>query len=157
MHADIYPTELQPEFMLSLPPEVRSRIWEFVGLTTPSSAFVIVAGEISHLIPCIKFRPTHDSAIEQGCRFSTETIRVFGIDYICGLVIEKSHIRTSKVLGDAIGLKFVSSISGICAIKVVGIGWETDWLGKNPGVGCVWYGMIRDIAIPCLCFTYNVR
>ena len=155
-HADHYPHELQPDFMLRLPAEVRAHIWEFVGLSTPSSAFIIVAGETSHLIPYIKSRPTHDLALERGCRLSTKMIRVFGTEYIRGLVIDKHHKGTSMVLGDVIGLKFVLSLSGICAIKVVGIDWETDWLGKVPGVGYVWHGMMQDI-IPCLRFTYNVR
>ncbi len=51
---------------------------------------------------------------------------VFGTEYIWGLVIDEDHSRTSKVLGDISGLKFVTSLSGICAIKVFGVGWETN-------------------------------
>jgi hypothetical protein len=48
-------------------------------------------------------------------------IIVFGTEYIQDLVIDKDHKGTSKVLRDVTGLKFVLSLSGICAIKVVGI------------------------------------
>jgi hypothetical protein len=92
-----------------------------VGLSTPSSAFIIVVGKTSHLIPYIKSRPTHNLALEQGCCLLTKMIRVFRTKYIRSLVINKHHKGTSIVLRDVTGLKFVLSLSGICAIKVVGI------------------------------------
>jgi hypothetical protein len=155
-YADRYPLELQPDFMPRLPAEVRARIWELVGLSTPASTFIIVAGEISRLIPYIKCRPTYDLALEQGCCLSTEMIMVFGTEYIRALVIDKDHKGTSKIFGEVKGLKVVSSLGGICAIKVVGICWETDWLGKVPSVGFVWHRMIQDIGT-CLRFISNVR
>jgi hypothetical protein len=92
-----------------------------VGLSTPSSAFIIIAGKTSYLILYIKSRPTHDLALERGCRLSTKRIRVFRTEYIRSLVINKHHKATSIVLRDVTGLKFVLSVSSICAIKVVGI------------------------------------
>ena len=64
---------------------------------------------------------TRDLALEQGCFLLAKIIMVFGTKYIQDLVINKDHKGTSKVLGDVTRLKFVLSLSGICAIKVVGI------------------------------------
>lgn len=155
-HAERSPLEFQPFLMSRLPAEVRVRMWEYVGLSTPYSAFILVGAELSRLARYVKSRPTRDLALEQGCLLSAKMIMVFGTEYIQDLVIDKDHKGASKVLGDVTGLKFVLGLSGICAIKVFGIDWETDWLGKVPGVGYVWHGMMRDI-IPRLRFTYNVR
>jgi hypothetical protein len=52
--------------------------------------FIIVAGETSHLIiPYMKSLSTHDLALERGYCLSTKMIRVFGTEYIHGLVIDK--------------------------------------------------------------------
>jgi hypothetical protein len=107
--------------MSRLPAEVRVRIWEYVGLRTPYSVFILVGGELPHLARHVKSRPTRDLALEQGCLLSAKMIMVFGTEYIQDLVIDKDHKGTSMVLGDVIGLKFVLSLGGICAIKVVGI------------------------------------
>jgi hypothetical protein len=101
-------------------------------------------------------RQTHDLALERGCHLLAKTIMVFGIEYIQHLGYDKDLKVTTKVLGDVIGLQFVASVGGICAIKLLGIDWETSWLGKVLGIGHFWYGTIRD-PIPYLRCIYNVR
>ena len=60
---------------------------------------------------------------------------VFGTEYIQQL-FEESDDRVSesnlKVLGAVAGLKFITQFSGICAVKLLGHEWESDWFGKDP-------------------------
>jgi len=79
-------------------------------------------------------------------------ISIFGIEYIQDLITDEVK---SEVLGVVTGLRFVASLGGICAIKLLGADWEADWLGKIPMSGHVWHGMIRE-TIPGLHCTYNV-
>jgi hypothetical protein len=81
---------------------------------------------------------------------------VFGIEYIRDLNYYEDHKVKSEFIRDVVGLKLVTSLGGICAIKVFGVNWETEWLGKVPLVGHVWHGMIQDVG-PRLCCAYNVR
>jgi hypothetical protein len=46
---------------------------------------------------------------------------VFGTEYIQRLGYDKDLKVTSSVLGDVIGLRFVASVSGICAIKLISV------------------------------------
>jgi hypothetical protein len=142
--------------MSRLPVEVKVRIWEYVGLGTPYSAFILVAGETSRLARYVESRQTHDLALERGCHILAKTIMVFGTEYIQHLSYNKDLEVTSRVLGDVLGLQFVTSVSGICAIKLIGVDWETNWLGNIPRIGHFWYGTIQD-PIPYLRCIYNVR
>jgi hypothetical protein len=60
-------------------------------------------------------------ALEQECFLLAKMIIVFETKYIQDLVINKDYKGTSKVLRDITRLKFVLSLSSICAIKVVSI------------------------------------
>jgi hypothetical protein len=60
---------------------------------------------------------------------------VFSTEYIQHLSYDKDLEVTSRVLRDVTGLQFVVSVGGICAIKLIGIDWETNWLGKILGIG----------------------
>ena len=155
-HSERSPLEFQPFLMSRLPAEVRVRIWEYVGLSTPYSAFILVGAELPRLARHVKSRPTHDFAFKRGYQPSAKTIMVFGTEYIQDLGYDEDHKAASNVVREVVGLKFVTSLGGICAIKVFGVNWETDWIGKVPRVGHVWHGMIQDIG-PRLCCTYNVR
>jgi hypothetical protein len=155
-HADRPPYNPQLLLMSRLPVEVRVRIWEYVGLGTAYSAFILVTGETSRLARYVESRQTYDLALERGCHLLAKTIMVFGTEYIQHLGYDKDLKVTTRVLGDVIGLQFVASVGGICAIKLLGVDWETSWLGKVLGIGHFWYGTIRD-PIPYLRCIYNVR
>lgn len=145
----------EPFSMSKLPSELKTRIWEYVGLNTPYSAFFLVA-ESSCLIRSVNSRPAYDFTFERGCRPSAEMIKVFGTQYIQDLGYNGDHKFTSTVQGDVAGLKFAASVGGICAIQIFGVDWEMDWLGKVPPLGPVWYGMIQDAGYHIRC-AYNVR
>ena len=155
-HADRPSFEPQLLLMSRLPIEVRVRIWEHVGLSTPYSAFILVTGETFRLARYIGSRQAHDLALERGCHLLAKTIMVFGTEYIQHLGYDKDLSVTSRVLGDVTGLRFVVGLGGICALKLLGVDWETNWLGKVPEIGHFWYGAIRD-PIPYLRCIYNVR
>ena len=112
--------------MSRLPVEVRVRIWEYVGLGTPYSAFILVAGETSCLARYVESRQTPDLALERGCHLLAKTIMVFGTEYIQHLSYNKDLRVTSKVLKDVTRLRFITSVSGICAIKLIDADQETS-------------------------------
>jgi hypothetical protein len=142
--------------MSRLPVEIRIHIWKHIGLNTPYSAFVLVAGETSRLVCSIESRQTQDLALKRGCHLLAKTITIFGTEYIQHLDYDKDLKATSIVLGDVTGLRFVASVCGICAIKLIGVDWEINWLGKIPKRGHFWHGIVRD-PIPYLRCIYNVR
>jgi hypothetical protein len=92
-----------------------------VGLGTPYSAFILVTGKTSCLARYVKSCQTHDLALEQGCHLLAKTIMVFGTKYIQHLSYNKDLKVTTRVLRDVTGLQFVTSVSGICAIKLLSI------------------------------------
>ncbi len=141
--------------MLRLPPELRSYVWEYVGLTTPYSAFILVAGETSRLACYLSCPRSEQIALERGLRLTTKMITIFGTEYIQDLVKDNDSEAHFEILGVVTGLKFAASPDGICAIKLLGIDWETGWLGKTSHTGNVWHGMIRGM-IPTLHCSYNV-
>jgi hypothetical protein len=155
-HSERSPLEFQPFLMSRLPAEVRVRVWEYVGLSTPYSAFVLVGAELPRLARYVKSRPTRDFIFKRGYQLYAKTIMVFGTEYIQDLDYGEDCKAASKVDRDVVGLKFVTSLGGICAFKIFSVDWETDWIGKVPRVGHVWYGTIQDIG-PRLCCAYNVR
>jgi hypothetical protein len=108
-----------------------------VGLYTPYSAFILVGAELPRLARHVKSRSTRDFAFKRGYQPFVKTIMVFSTEYIQDLGYDKDHKATSKVVRDVVGLKFVTSLSGICAIKVFSVNWETDWIGKVLRVGYV--------------------
>jgi hypothetical protein len=94
-----------------------------------------VAGETSRLARYVESRQTHDLALERGCHLLAKTIMVFGTEYIQHLGYDKDLEVTSRVLGDVTELRFVASVGGICAIELIGVDWETNWLSKVLGIG----------------------
>ena len=97
------------------------RIWEYIGISTPYSAFILVGAELPYLTHYVKSRPTHDFAFKRGYQPSAKTIMVFSTEYIQDLGYNEDHKAASNVVREVIGLKFVTSLSGICAIKVFGV------------------------------------
>jgi hypothetical protein len=149
------PTGFELSIISKFPTEVRSYIWQYVGSVTPYTAFVLVAGEASRLA-CHLYSPqTRNIKLEKGSFLSAKTVTVFGTGYIGDLVTGENSGTSCQVLGVVTGVKFVSCIDGICAIKLIGYDWETDWIGQIPRPGDNWYGMIRG-PVSVLYLGYNV-
>jgi hypothetical protein len=125
-----------------LPLEIRVCIWEHVGILTPLSAFLLVAGETSRLASHIHCPVSRKVVLKPGSYLSAKMVTVFGTEYVQDLTTGEESQVSSKVSGVILGLKFAACLSGICAIKAIGRDWETDWVGKIPRIGRVWYGMI---------------
>lgn len=140
--------------ILKLPPEIIILIWEYVGLLTPYSAFLLVAGETSRLAIQLHSPRSCDLMLKPGSYFSAKMMTVFGTQYIQDLHAEDGDINF-QVSGTVLGVKLAVSVSGICAIKILGCDWETDWVGKIPSTGRIWYGMING-TVHAIRFNYNV-
>ncbi|RDL41647.1 uncharacterized protein BP5553_01626 [Venustampulla echinocandica] len=143
---DIYQDHGQldpPSSMLKLPIERRFCIWEYVGLQTAYSAFVLVAGETTRLARSLNCFNDRKILSMQEPHLSIKKISVFGIEYIQELYNMEASKSEDKISGSVTGLIFAESLGGICAIKVLGIGWNTGWHGKVPDRGHVWFGFIK--------------
>ena len=123
--------------MWNLPLEIRTYIWEHVGILTPYSAFLLVAGETSRLANHLHCLVSREVVLKPGSYLSAKMVTVFGTEYIQDLTSGEEFQANSKVSGIILGLKFVAGLSGICAIKAIGCDWETDWIGKIPRTGSV--------------------
>lgn len=143
----------QPLFISRLPTELRTYIWRYIGLITPYSAYFLVEGETSRLARHLHCPSSHHIILEQGSRLSAKMISVFGTEYIRDWIMDRD--RESNLVRDTTEVKYVSSLGGICAVQLLGIGWETDWIGKIPSAGCIWHGMIRGNVSTFRC-GYNV-
>jgi hypothetical protein len=82
-------------------------------------------------------------------------ISVFGTEYIQGLVMERDFQGSLGPFPDTIGLKYITSLGSTCAIQLLGIDWESDWIGKIPNADYIWHGMIRGKVSRFRC-GYNV-
>jgi hypothetical protein len=125
-----------------------------VGILTPYSAFLLVAGETSRLARHLHY-PTSRVVIKPGSYLSAKMVTVFGTEYIQDLTSGEEFPVSSKVSGAILGLRFVTGLSGICAVKAIGCDWETNWIGKIPRTGWVWYGMVRGTG-HVFYFNYSV-
>jgi hypothetical protein len=133
--------------------EIRPYIWQYVGLSTAYSAFLLVTGESSRLIHWLRPRPT--CHLEPGGRhlFVTKII-IFGTEYIRDFYYDETHESVGRDLEEVTGATYVISANGDCAIKLFGPSWETGWFGKTPAVGQPWYGRVNDIPFGLHC-SYN--
>lgn len=122
---------------------------------TPYSIFVTIAGETSRLASHLRCPSSYNLPLERGSFLSSSTITVFGTEYIQNLSNNGDQQGNFEVLGDVTEVKFVASLGGICAIKLVGDGWETDWVGKVPHRGHMWYGTMQELVSSLYC-NYNV-
>jgi hypothetical protein len=57
-------------------------------------------------------------------------ILIFGTEYIQVLDNKKISERDSEILRVIIEMRFTARSSSVCAIKVIGIGWNTSWFSK---------------------------
>lgn len=147
--------ESQPLFLSRLPVELRTYIWRYIGLMTPYSAFILVAGEVSRLARHLRYPSSRDIILERGSHLSAKMISVFGTEYIQELVMDRDLERNPGSFEDTTGVKYITSLVGICAIQPFSIDWESDWIGKIPNAQCIWHGMIRGRASTFQC-SYNV-
>ena len=151
--------DLQPLFLSRLPAELKSYIWGFIPSRTAYSAFLLVAGEVSRL--ACHFRGSTDWIIgfDEGSRLSTKMITIFGTEYIQHLFEEPDDRESEsslEILGVVNGLKFITEFNGVCALKLLGHEWESDWIGRIPTTGRLWYGIIQGILQGIRCH-YNVN
>jgi hypothetical protein len=154
--ADHLPAELPLPSRSKLPPEIRSRIWKYVDCLSPYSAFILVAGEASHLISHLNPPRSREIVLKRRSYFSAKMMTVFGTEYLQDVRCGEGFELNSQVLGIVTGVRFVVSLGGICAIKLIGGEWETDWIGKIPPSTCAaWHGIIQG-TVRALHFSYNV-
>lgn len=136
-----------------LPAELRTYIWQDIGLMTPCSAFILVTGETSRLARNLHCPSTRHIILERGSRISAKMISVFGTEYIQELNVDTDS--EGDLVGDTTEVKYFSSLHGICAIQVLGIDWESGLIGKIPNTDCVWHGIIKA-SVPTFRCDYNV-
>lgn len=135
----------------TLPTELRIEIWQYAGLQTPYGAF-LVCKEISRLARSLCYPLSYCIALRRGSRLSAKMISIFGTEYIRGLNIGNDY--QGNILGDTTEVVYISSLGGICAIRLQGPGWESHWIGKKPATNCTWYGRIRGEIQTLIC-GYN--
>lgn len=151
--------ELQPLFLADLPPEIRSRIWNFVGSSTAYSALILVTGETSKLAHQIQTPGVIKIAVTPGYFIEASFISMYGTQYIQSLVTKKSsHTGTNKsikITEIITGIEVISSVHGICCMRFLSSDWKSDWLGNVARMTRCWYGTIPLSNEVLVCF-YNV-
>ncbi|KAJ8067102.1 hypothetical protein OCU04_004477 [Sclerotinia nivalis] len=144
----------QPLQIAKLPPEIRCRIWNFVGPTSAYSAFMILIGETSTLARQMRAPAVRELAIKPGYYLEPSIINMYGTQYIQALVTQKDSSLGVKVVGTVTKIQVVSSVHGVCSIRLLGRNWESKWLGTIPRMGPRWYGEITLENNVLVCF-YN--
>ncbi|PSS18866.1 hypothetical protein M430DRAFT_19454 [Amorphotheca resinae ATCC 22711] len=136
-------SQSQPLFLSRLPAELRTYIWRYIGLMTPYSAFILVADETSRLAHHLHCPSSRRLILERGSHLSTKMISVFGTEYVQDFVIDRDCEGNPNPLEDTTGVKYVTSLGGICAIQLLGYNWESGWIGKIPRTDCTWHGLLE--------------
>jgi len=147
--------ESQPLFISRLPVELRTYIWQYIGLMTPYSAFILVADKVSPLAHYLRYPLSRDIILERGSHLSAKMISIFGTEYIQELVMDRDLEDNPGSFGHTTEVKYITSLSGICAIQLLSANGESDWIGKIPNAHCIWHGMIRGRA-STFQYGYNV-
>ncbi|CAD6444463.1 8cb59fe5-0eb8-4ac9-b0a2-3efd34542900 [Sclerotinia trifoliorum] len=80
---------IQPQFLSRLPPELRYRIWNYVGSKAAYSAFMLVTGETTRLAQQISQPSVQDLIIEPDCYIEAGSIDIYGTGYIRDLTKKK--------------------------------------------------------------------
>ena len=135
--------ESQPLFMPRLPMELRIYIWQYVGLMSPYSAFILVISEACRLARHLRPPSSCKLILKRKSYSPAKMVSVFGTEYMRELAIDRYLESNLQSFGDIIGLKYISSLGGICAIQLLSINGKSDWIGKIPNGHCIWHGIIR--------------
>ncbi|TGO44887.1 hypothetical protein BCON_0450g00060 [Botryotinia convoluta] len=146
----------QPLLLVKLPPELRSRIWNFVGPTSAYSAFMLLTGETSTLARQIQTPAVRELALTPGCYVNSSIINMYGTQYIRTLTTQNGPGPSSgiKVVETVTGIQVVSSVHGICSIRLLGQNWKSKWIGTFPHTDSCWYGEVPLDNSVLVCF-YN--
>lgn len=138
-------SKVLPGFLSQLPTELRAQIWGFVGTRSAYSSFLLVGEVTSRLIPLLRrgLPPTGRLFLTKGSFISTQHVNIFGTSYLREV--------TNEILKDAVqiqeevtSIKIIASLPGICAMKLIGSSWESDWIGQQPVAGQIWHGTLHD-------------
>jgi hypothetical protein len=135
---------LQPGFLSRLPAELRAPIWNFVGTRSAYSSFLLVSEETSRLLPLLEQSSQVSITIEEGAFLDYQLINLFGTHYLKSLRNDKTK-DAIEIKEEVEFIRVIASLPGICALKLVGTTWESDWIGKVPLAGQLWYGTLRDL------------
>lgn len=111
---------MQLLFLSKLPSELRSQIWQYVGLETPYTAFILTS-EICRLAHKLRRPSFCNINIQEASRLSAKMISVFDMDYIQDLVVEQDFVETLRPFQKTIGVSYITSFSGLCAIQLLGM------------------------------------
>jgi hypothetical protein len=115
----------------------------YIGLTTPFSVYILATREASRLARHLRSPSSREIVLKRESPLSAKMISIFGTEYIQDLVIDRDLEGNPQSFGDTTGLRYITSLGGICAIQRLSINGESDWIGKIPNGHCIWYGMIR--------------
>ncbi|TGO73619.1 hypothetical protein BELL_0346g00070 [Botrytis elliptica] len=146
----------QPLLLVNLPPELRSRIWNFVGHTSAYSAFMLLTGETSTLARQIQAPAVRELTLKPGCYINSSFINMYGTQYIRTLTTQNGPGPSSgiKIVETVTGIQVVSSVHGICSIRLLGQNWKSKWMGTFPHTDRCWYGEVPLDNDGLFCF-YN--
>lgn len=149
--------KFQPSILVKLPPELRSRIWSFVGPTSAYSAFMLLTGETSTLARQLRAPAARELTLKPGCYINLSIINMYGTQYVSTLTIQDGPEPGSgtgiKVVGTVTGIQVVSSVHGICSIRLLGENWKSKWIGTLPKTGRCWYGEVPLDNDVLICFN----
>jgi hypothetical protein len=133
----------QPLLMSRLPLEIRMTIWRYVGLLSPFSALVLVSNGPARLATQSRDPCYGEVSLDQWFALSANMISVLGTEYIQEIVTTPRLENSSESRGAVTAIQYALGLGGICAIRLLGVNWKGDWIGKLPRADSVWYGMMR--------------
>jgi hypothetical protein len=136
---------VQPGCISSLPTELRTLIWSYVGSASPYSAFIMVVNETSRLVYHLRDPFRQVVSVGRVSRLSAQMVSVFGTSYIQTLNhTRRDDVEDTQNLVETTGLRYIRSCGGICAIQLFGMDWKSDWIGEIPTGNCIWYGELLE-------------
>ena len=126
-----------------LPAELRAPIWGFVGTRSAYSSFLLVVEETVRLVPKLEQTDNIMLQLGKGSFISADKINMFGTSYLRRIGNVESEDAV-EIREDLTAIRIIASLAGICAMKLIGSTWESDWIGEKPIAGQIWYGTLKD-------------
>jgi hypothetical protein len=96
--------------------------------------------------------------LQAGKRLSAKIVTVLGYAYLEHLLEERDDAdfkKTFTIPSEVTYLEYVAKFHGLCAIRLKGQGWESNWFGTAPDSDYNQYGCIQG-ALESLTCEYNV-
>ena len=151
-----YDTDIDLPFSLShrlkyLPLELQYMILDHTPELEASDAFNFIRSKTCKIIEAMKPPYIAEVNLELGTRLTRKSRKLFGEICLEEIKVNKDLTEGVSILEDICEVRYAVGQRGICAVRLLGEQWRSNWVGQSPKHA--WYGAIKG---PNVNFHFNV-